>query len=104
MAPSQSSRARPGELCSSLALTCSGGSCPFPKMEGQRWVGGDPTCITAETTAARTEAWWPGAAFEGLADNKPLRPAQSDDQNTKAGCGMVEGFQIWHSHSWTQGI
>lgn len=104
MAPSQPSPARLGELCSSTALPWSGGSCPFPKMEGQRWVGGGPTCTIAETSpAARTETWWPGATFEGLAANKSLRPTRIDDQNTEAGCGMVEEPQIQHSHSWTRG-
>lgn len=105
MAPSQPSPARLGELCCSFpTLTCSGGNCPFLKMEGWRCVAGGPTCTTAETSAAaRTETWWPGAAFEDLAANKPLRPTRSYDQNTKAGCGMTEEPQVRHSHSWTQG-
>lgn len=64
----------------SSALTCSGGSCPFPEMEGWKWVGEDPTCTTAETSsAARTKTRWPGATFEDLAANKPLQPTGSDD-------------------------
>lgn len=80
MAPSQPSPARLGELCLSPALTCSCGSCPFPKVEGWNWVGEGPTCTTAETSsAARTKTWWPGATFEDLAANKPLQPTGSYD-------------------------
>lgn len=72
MAPSQPSPARLDELCSFPALTCSGGNCPLPKNGRPEVDWGRSAYTTAENSAARTETWCPGAAFEGLAVKKPL--------------------------------